>query len=142
MTSVVVIVVVFAPVLSQPARNPPALPVRQWSITTVGPRGYTGEGGWGANASDCQLPIWRVFELNASSPIDVYVANQSGTYYDTSNHTLSVTDPMYSWGPVEQLTANVSVPVRNPLASVFNPSLNESVRVRSAVWGLDWGYCS
>lgn len=139
---VLILGVSLTPYLVHDASNPVSPPPRQWSITNVVPRGFFGSGGWGVNASNCALPIWLAIDINASSPVYVYVTNVSGFNYNTSNRTPVVADPMYSWGPVLKLDVNVSVTVRNALATVFNPSYNETVSVWSAAWGVDRGYCS
>ncbi len=143
LSSVVVVVIIVVSLTLYPKSNPPTPPNRQWSVTTLPPRYYFGTGGWGANASSCALPIWLVIDINASVPVFVYVTNVSGFHYNTSNRTPTVMDPMYSWGPMDKLDVNVSVPVRNALATVFNPSYNETASVWSAAaLGVDRGYCS
>ncbi len=143
LSSVVVVVIIVASLTLYPKPNPSTPPPNsQRSVTTLPPRYYFGTGGWGTNASSCALPIWLVIDINASVPVFVYVTNVSGFHYNTSNRTPVVTDPMYSWGPIDKLDVNVSVPVRNAFAAVFNPSYNETARVWSDALGVDQGYCS
>ncbi len=142
LSSVVVGIIIVASLTLYPNPNPSTPPSSQWSVTTLPPRYYFGTGGWGTNASSCALPVWLVIDINASVPVFVYVTNVSGFHYNASNRTPVVTDPMYSWGPIDKLVVNVSVPVRNALATVFNPSYNETARVWSGGLGVDRGYCS